>query len=254
MSHSHKLLCTLVAGLAFAVAAPGSASAYTFLQTPDGVPLRWQQSPVPYMIGPLSDDLPEDQQMDAIFAAFDAWEQVPGVEMQFEFVGTTDLATVGNDGTNVVFFMKSGWPAGSAAIATTQTFAQTTGEIVGFDLPINDAAYFFTAEDDASKSQTDLQNALTHEVGHILGLDHSLDPEATMYAVTSRGDLEKRSLASDDEQGAQFLYADGVVQADDDPAVMGCGCSTPAGSSRSGASLGFLILGAAVGLGRRRRS
>lgn len=258
MTRSHTLTAALCLGLVAAMGLPQTASAYSFLQTPEGTPLRWYTNPVPYYIGPLSDDLPEDQQMEAIFAAFEAWEAVPGMDLRFEFAGTTDLHETGHDGTNVVYFQKSGWPAGSSAIATTQSFAVESGEMVGFDLRINDAAYLFTATDNPSDTNTDLQNALTHEVGHILGLDHSLDAEATMYASTSRGDLEKRSLADDDRAGALFLYGDGEFYPSDeeDPALAGCACSMadqPA-EARRGAAWSMALLAGLAWVGRRRRS
>jgi len=253
MSHSYIFRAVAGLGLVAALALPGTASAYSFLQTPDGTALRWYTNPVPYQIGPLSDDLPEDVQMEAIFASFEAWEEVPGVELKFEFVGSTDLDEVSNDAVNVVYFQKHDWPAGSSAIGTTQSYALQSGQLTGFDLRLNDSAYQFTADDDQGNAQTDLQNALTHEVGHILGLDHSVDPEATMYSVTSRGDLEKRTLSLDDEEGAFFLYGDGdFYAAADGDSEFGCGCSTPAGQSGAGTGLSLLILGAAIGLGRRR--
>lgn len=65
----------------------------------------------------------------------------------------------------------------------------------------------------------DLQNTLTHEVGHFIGLAHNCgDPglpacgpafaDATMYPNTSPGDLQKRSLSDDDVAGLCAIYPD----------------------------------------------
>jgi hypothetical protein len=61
----------------------------------------------------------------------------------------------------------------------------------------------------------DIENTVTHEVGHVLGLDHSSnDPfeenekirTATMYYATNPGITDGRSLESDDILGLQHLY------------------------------------------------
>lgn len=51
----------------------------------------------------------------------------------------------------------------------------------------------------------DLQGIATHEFGHALGLGHSSDPSATMYATTSDG-KSHRSLEDDDIIGIQTIY------------------------------------------------
>ena len=52
----------------------------------------------------------------------------------------------------------------------------------------------------------DLQGVATHEYGHALGLDHSSDPTATMFASSANGAIDFRSIEADDIAGIQFLY------------------------------------------------
>ena len=40
----------------------------------------------------------------------------------------------------------------------------------------------------------DVQNTVTHEFGHVLGLDHSPDPTSTMYFSEPLGETSKRNL------------------------------------------------------------
>lgn len=109
---------------------------------------------------------------------------------------------------------------GALAI-TTVTFDSRAGRLVDADIEINDASFSFTTcdLDEAScRVAYDLENMLTHELGHVLGLDHppSGDPgafEATMFASTSEGAVDKRDLADDDIAGVCTIYPAGVGEA-----------------------------------------
>ncbi|GMI67040.1 hypothetical protein like AT1G24140 [Hibiscus trionum] len=54
-------------------------------------------------------------------------------------------------------------------------------------------------------NQLDMQSAVVHEVGHVLGLGHSQSPDAVMYHVLDYGRI-KRNLSQDDITGLQNLY------------------------------------------------
>jgi uncharacterized protein (TIGR03382 family) len=105
---------------------------------------------------------------------------------------------------------------GALAI-TTVTFDATTGRLLDADIEINDIAFEFTTCDPQAPGCTvafDLENTLTHELGHVLGLDHPPSDapgafEATMFASASRGDVEKRTLADDDVDGLCTIYPAG---------------------------------------------
>jgi hypothetical protein len=102
---------------------------------------------------------------------------------------------------------------GALAI-TTVTFDTSTGRLLDADIEINDVAFTFTACDPGSpgcEPAFDLENTLTHELGHVMGLDHPPNDapgalEATMFASASETDTEKRSLADDDIDGLCTLY------------------------------------------------
>jgi hypothetical protein len=138
------------------------------------------------------------------------------------------------------------WDHGDSAIATTTTTSNRyTGQISDSDIELNDSPapdgtrFIFTALDGArctDPNQTgcvrfDIQNTVTHEAGHSLGMDHSLDPTATMYATAPEGETAKRTLHADDTQGICSIYPLGkrTVTCVNDPVTL-----TPVGSSNGG--------------------
>jgi MYXO-CTERM domain-containing protein len=100
----------------------------------------------------------------------------------------------------------------------------------------------------------DVQNTVTHEAGHTLGLAHSTDSTATMAASAPAGEIAKRSLHPDDLQGICAIYPRGAQTTTSigdpirlEPAGSGCGCSSGRGGLAN--ALQALVL---VALARRR--
>ena len=52
-----------------------------------------------------------------------------------------------------------------------------------------------------AEGEIDLLNTVTHEAGHFLGLGHTSVDGATMAAYGQTGDIDKRTLEPDDEDG-----------------------------------------------------
>ncbi|XP_075663281.1 metalloendoproteinase 5-MMP-like [Castanea sativa] len=59
--------------------------------------------------------------------------------------------------------------------------------------------------DNPNGDQLDLVSVATHEIGHILGLQHSTNVDAIMYPFMNRG-MTKRELTDDDIDGIAALY------------------------------------------------
>ncbi|KAK4798432.1 hypothetical protein SAY86_030758 [Trapa natans] len=93
------------------------------------------------------------------------------------------------------------------------------GDGVPFDGPGNVWAHAFAPQDgrlhfDGSEQwststptldETDLESVALHEIGHTLGLAHTADQDAVMYAYIGQGDV-KRELQQDDINGIRALY------------------------------------------------
>lgn len=133
-----------------------------------------------------------------------------------------DLAEFNEDAgnvNNIVFDSFADRDADPAAFALTTVWHNTrSGEILDVDMEINEdrGPYVVCPEPDgcAPGTGTDLENVLTHEFGHYLGLAHtSDDPEATMVASASAGEIEKRTLEPDDIAGLCAIYPPGSLSA-----------------------------------------
>ena len=144
-----------------------------------------------------------------------------------------------------------------------------TGEILDVDMEFNTGAGRFTdcEKQRCALNNIDLQNTVTHEAGHVLGLGHSPVPGSTMEAATaSNPEITKRTLEDDDKAGYCALElpeftCDGDDCSCPDPPVVPlhskvktCGCRTVGAAEREGGLGGPIALASgAIGLWRRRR-
>ncbi|WCJ35745.1 matrix metalloproteinase [Euphorbia peplus] len=62
-----------------------------------------------------------------------------------------------------------------------------------------------TWSENPGPNEVDLESVAVHEIGHLLGLNHSKDPNAIMFAYFNYG-VTKRDLATDDIQRIRALY------------------------------------------------
>ena len=221
-----------------ALASPGDASAYVRTRTcdPTGTtdqrlcapgevpkPLAWPTRCLTYFVNLQgSDDLPNEapRQLNpallaAIQASADAWNQPPCVGMQLRYGGLTCNTQIGFRDRNVrggqmntVMWRESYWPHQSAAIAITSITSRVeTGEIRDADIEMNGFLFRFDLLTGPGGSRMDVQNTMTHEFGHVLGLDHELNiEEATMFPSANPGEVFKRDLHQDDVEGLCAIY------------------------------------------------
>ncbi|MBK7778308.1 MAG: hypothetical protein IPI43_30075 [Sandaracinaceae bacterium] len=168
---------------------------------------------------------------------------------------------------NVVTFVASGWDYDRAIIALTTTTFDDRGQIKDADIELNDQHFEFFVDGKAcapAVGRMDLRNTLTHEVGHVLGLDHppiGLRTKTPPCTPARRPARPSSSLADDDMAGLCAIYpigaanqpcfpADGsgfVVVDEDD----GLGCTTTGGALRAHARA--LVLGWVARRERRAR-
>jgi hypothetical protein len=159
------------------------------------------------------------------------------------------------------------WDHGAATIGlTTTTFNRSTGVILDADIELNasmpagDFGFLFTTVswppcEGLSSPEcvaTDIQNTLTHEIGHAIGLDHVFEPLATMEASAPPGETHKRIIDSGTAAGFCDTYPPGVppVQCTETGVVskqltsqsVGTGCAAAPGALVPGLLLGAWAL------------
>lgn len=169
---------------------------------------------------------------------------------------------------NVWMYRDDAWPYGSSSTLalTTVTFNVKTGEIYDADVEVNSLQVPLTVGDTAV--QADLDSIVTHEAGHFLGLSHSCDKQATMYASYQFGETGLRSLEADDAQGICAIYPPGKdvsqcspiprhgfsIDCGVEPEEKGCCSTAPGGPSGAGRwALGLGLGALALGSFRRLR-
>lgn len=222
-----------------------------------GVPLFWSTQCLGYSVVPRATGKPSLAELRAVIDdSFGAWTEVAcdTTPIGLDLRQTADVATCldpeyNQDGpnANTVIFLDDWAERGLPRVAFGLTLVwhhPQTGEIFDADLQINETLGSLTICDGACPPRgVDIQNVVTHEAGHYLGLGHSDVTQATMSARATLGETLKRTLEDDDRVGVCTIYGDNPPVAcepldfDPDngfgPACYfaefdgGCGCGVP---------------------------
>ncbi|WP_224367247.1 myxosortase-dependent metalloprotease, MXAN_2677/MXAN_2678 family [Hyalangium versicolor] len=128
-----------------------------------------------------------------------------------------EAETCGND--------YSCWEHGDLTIGlTTTTFSFKTGVILDADIELNasqpggNLGFLFTTVSSPICEglpspecvATDVQNTMTHEIGHAIGLDHVFEPFSTMEASAPLGETQKRIIDAGSAAGFCDTYPRGL--------------------------------------------
>lgn len=184
----------------------------------------WLEAEVTLTVDPSYLALPHAKQ--ALEGALLAWttmaDQLPKVTIRYADDDVTDLSPEQDLLDHRIFFAPSGDKRAKGALAITLVTAdENKNSILDADILVN-GGHLFTDVAAAGKGQGvtyDLQDVITHELGHWFGLDEDYqNVEATMYAYVYPGELKKRDLAQSDIVAVQLAY----WQADNPSENHGC--------------------------------
>jgi hypothetical protein len=287
--------------LLFALSGPGSAHAYVSTRTDSGTAVKWPMRCIVIAPDARGDSSPDDIDTDTIDqtlrSAIGAWNSRLGgcTYMQLGVVAASRALEAVSDGRPALVIRSDRWGRGdrdydpSAIGVTTVWFADrpddpADGQITDADIELNAVNYTLTINPGAQpRSGTmiaDLQNTLTHELGHVLGLAHTCwdhktetppeddtgqgapdcnDPNlppkvtsATMYPYAMPGAVNMRIVGDDDLKGVCDTYP----MSDTPPAcygfIEGAGCALAPDPRRDAAIAGALLVGIYLVLRRWR--
>ena len=235
---------------------PSSAGAYKLERDDQGHVLHWSSEnfPVPFKIT-TSSPVPLDVFSRVTVASFGTWQAVKKAVITFRSDGTTGKKTPAFDGENCIMLGKG--VSGPDVIGQSYIFYSTEdGRILDVDIVLNSSYPWAT---DGSPKKMDVQNALTHEIGHFCGLDDLYgddDKEKTMYGYMAYGETKKRTLTPDDAAGLAAIYPVGQSHESGGGGGSGCGTLSPTASPPRGGTINFLwifLLLAVLGVRRLLR-
>ncbi len=188
---------------------PSLASGYALSEShwnPSQLPIRYlvNASSAPTTIGGAA-------AVAALDAGMASWAAPVCTRWRTTNAGATSVARAqSGDRQNTFLWISNSWPAElgpvNSVIGVTTPVWTSGGYFIDADIQFNNVG--FTWSTDGRARTVDTQSIATHEEGHFLGLDHSAQPSAVMYASYSGG--IKRTLTTDDQGGVCQLYPSGM--------------------------------------------
>lgn len=193
-------------------------------KTEQGKPISWATSCIPIYLNSEGRTRLESAEVERVVRrSLTTWSDPSCAELSLVFEGRSThvelgyVPELGLDNQNLIIFLSAlngdtwTWPYDPNALAlTTVTFCENDtpscpeGTIVDTDIEINEVLYPFSTGD--SGPLNDLENTLTHELGHLIGFDHNPQADSTMFAITTPGERSKRDLSSVDVSGLCSAY------------------------------------------------
>lgn len=194
-------------------------SCYVGEDCPEGqepLPTYWDEPCISFHLNEVGTTLMDFGVVrEVVKASIAAWDLGERTSLKAFYAGETNEDRIGynpyiKENTNIITFRDTDWEGSRAVMAYTSVTSRiSTGEIFDADLELNSQYYKFGVVTENNKGVVDLQNTVTHELGHVFGLDHSDDETATMYWVADAGDTFMRDLAPDDIEGIMTVYPPG---------------------------------------------
>ena len=171
-----------------------AATRLTYVVNGHATPVEWRSFPIEYQVDRrLATAFPGAGGM--VDRAFAAWAAAPDTNVSFRPLGVVDGASAGRDGRNTIALADELF-SGQGFIALTTNWYDDSAKLTEADIQIDGALVHSTYN---------IQLAMQHEVGHLLGLDHSAVISSVMYPYVGRGTATSQ-LDSDDRIAIMGAY------------------------------------------------
>ncbi len=219
-------LATSLVSLA-ALLLPGGSQAFITTKDTQGHTVRWDGNSLKFnLVGNSNNrnNLSSEALFSAVIRSLARWNSASLGAITFDYWQGTEAREFETssefDGRSSLYFASSATAPiqgmNENVLGITQVWYDTkTGEILETDIALNDLEYQFTTRvsdtssflgntQTGSRPSVFIENVLTHELGHALGLSHSGSLQSTMLFVESP---EQARPSCDDQAGIRSLYS-----------------------------------------------
>jgi hypothetical protein len=217
----------------------------------EGVPVRWRTPCLSFSVNSrLSAKYDPKRTREVVIRSFQSWtgltckkcvgtncisslrfKELPTPEQKAQNIENSLVSCARTDSNasapnaNLVFFSDYDWvyKGSSNTLARTSTYKNVKDAlIVDADIQINSYTNRLNIDESdelVRQGYFDLQSILTHEIGHFIGLAHSGESTATMWASydPKNNGIEPRTLEEDDIDAVCEAYPPGEVACDETP-------------------------------------